>query len=520
MIRRKKSLLTSILAMTIGFTTIFPAAIAKADSFDYNTAFKDSIYFYDANKCGKDAGENNYFSWRGACHTQDSINGIDLSGGYHDAGDHVKFGLPQGYAASVLGWSLYEFGNAYAQVKMKDKALEQLKHFTDYFLKCHPKADKFYYQVGHGGDDHSYWGAPEKQDNSSRTYIKEASQEAASDIAGETSAALSLMYLNYKSKDSAYADRCLKAAKELYEMGKNHRGKGGSQGFYDSSHYDDDLTWAGIWLYKATSNSQYLSEAKQFIKLDSQWLNTNWTMCWNDMKVPATLMLYRLTGDKEYKDAIDYNMNCWKQMQPTPGGLKFLNKWGPLRYAASASMMALLYYNDTKDKSLVDFAKSQLEYIMGKNPENMSYIVGFGNKWPKSPHHRAANGYTYENQDYKTHPNKHVVTGALVGGPDSNDRYPDQIDLYENTEVSIDYNAGLVGALAGYINLTAKPDDGEKVLYGDVDNNKKVDMFDYILLKQYLSHIKSDADINKKAADVNQDGKVNVKDLLELRTMF
>ena len=60
----------------------------------------------------------------------------------------------------------------------------------------------------------------------------------------------------------------------------------------------------------------------------------------------------------------------------------------------------------------------------------------------------------------------------------------------------------------------------EEVLPGDVDKNDKVDLFDYILLKQYLSHKKSDSDINKKAADINGDGKVNVKDLLELRTMF
>lgn len=38
---------------------------------------------------------------------------VNLSGGFHDAGDHVKFGLPQSYAASVLGWGMYEFPQAY-----------------------------------------------------------------------------------------------------------------------------------------------------------------------------------------------------------------------------------------------------------------------------------------------------------------------------------------------------------------------------------------------------------------------
>jgi len=34
---------------------------------------------------------------------------VDVSGGFHDAGDHVKFGLPQAYAASTVGWGYYEF---------------------------------------------------------------------------------------------------------------------------------------------------------------------------------------------------------------------------------------------------------------------------------------------------------------------------------------------------------------------------------------------------------------------------
>lgn len=96
--RNKKRLALVALTTMIFLTSITPARKIKADeNLDYSTALKDSIIFYDANKCGKDAGVNNYFTWRSACHIDDGKDkGLDLSGGYHDAGDHVKFGLPQG----------------------------------------------------------------------------------------------------------------------------------------------------------------------------------------------------------------------------------------------------------------------------------------------------------------------------------------------------------------------------------------------------------------------------------------
>ena len=38
---------------------------------------------------------------------------VDLTGGWHDAGDHVKFGLPFSYSASTVGWGYYEFRDSY-----------------------------------------------------------------------------------------------------------------------------------------------------------------------------------------------------------------------------------------------------------------------------------------------------------------------------------------------------------------------------------------------------------------------
>ena len=58
---------------------------------DYAKLLQYSLYFYDANMCGDQVEEAGKLSWRSDCHTSDSV-----TGGFHDAGDHVKFGLPAG----------------------------------------------------------------------------------------------------------------------------------------------------------------------------------------------------------------------------------------------------------------------------------------------------------------------------------------------------------------------------------------------------------------------------------------
>ena len=88
--------------------SMFPQSALAADTetkYNYVDAFAKSILFYEANWCGPDAG-NNRIKWRGPCHCDDGKDvGLDLTGGFHDCGDHVKFGLPQCASASTLAWA-------------------------------------------------------------------------------------------------------------------------------------------------------------------------------------------------------------------------------------------------------------------------------------------------------------------------------------------------------------------------------------------------------------------------------
>jgi hypothetical protein len=505
---------------------IIPCALSAQN---YQDALQKAIIFYDANKCGTDVATGNSFSWRGACHTTDGGDvGVNLTGGYHDAGDHVKFGLPQGYAAAVLGWALYEYRAAFDSLGYTTKLLSQLKYFTDYFIKSYSNGN-FYYQVGNGDLDHAYWGAPEVQDTERPTYALANSSKAASDVLGETSAALSLMYLNYKSTNSTYASQCLSLARTLYNMGKTTPGYGDGQSYYQSHSDYDDLSWAAVWLYVIDGTASLITDINGYLSNptktgDQPLVKNHWTMCWDDMGLAVLAKLTMLTGDSKYKTVLEENFTYWMNtLEKTPGGLRFLHYWGVLRYAAAESMVMLLYYRYTGNATYRTFAKSQIDYIFS-NPAGLSYMIGYGSSWPVHPHHRAANGYTYIDNG-NTLPAKNLITGAMVGGPDQSDTYKDSANEYQYTEVAIDYNAGLVGALAGMLDGSVStpgptavptatpattPQTGTK---GDVNGSGAVDIVDALLVAQYYVGL-TPSSFNATLADVNCSGGVDIVDAL------
>jgi endoglucanase len=96
-----------------------------------------------------------------------------------------------------------------------------------------------------------------------------------------------------------------------------------------------------------------------------------------------------------------------------------------------------------------------MTYLMGANPLNRSYIVGYGNNPAQHPHHRNAHGsLTNDMNDPPNH--KHTLWGALVGGPDGSDKHNDITTDYAYNEVSCDYNAAFVGALAALYQFYGK----------------------------------------------------------------
>lgn len=449
--------ISTLIMLAIFIVSIIPqSAFAEETNFNYVDAFAKSILFYEANWCGPDAG-NNRIEWRGPCHCEDGKDvGLDLTGGFHDCGDHVKFGLPQCASASTLGWAYYEFKDVFIAKGQDGYMLNILKHFCDYFIKCFPNKTTFYYQVGDGDVDHQYWGPPELQTYNRPAYYVATPTNPGSDVAGDAAAALALMYLNYKDRDSVYADKCLTYAKDLYTFGMTYRGNSKGQSYYLPRDYLDELMWGSVWLYIATNDQTYMDNVEKLMvekKISGDnMFNDNWTQCWDYVLTGVFTKLATISSNPKYKIIAEDHLDYWQnRLKSTPGGLRYLDSWGVCKYPAAESMVQLVYYKYTGDKKCLDFAKSQIDYILGNNPNHMSYEVGFGTNYPKYPHHRAASGVLEgpPADEKKELPERHILYGALVGGADMNDEYHDNVNEYVYSETGLDYNAGFVGALAG-----------------------------------------------------------------------
>ena len=432
--------------------------IEGTGDYNYGEALQKSVLFYELQRSGK-LPANTRCNWRGdSALTDGADNNLDLTGGWYDAGDNVKFNLPMAYSAAMLGWSVLEDKKAYEESGQYEYILGDIKWVTDYLIKCHPEDEVFYYQVGDGNADHSWWGPCEVMTMNRPSY-KVTKDNPGSAVTGEAAAALAIASIVFKDTDKDYSRLCLEHAKSLYafsDSAKSDAGYTAANGFYNSwSGFYDELSWAGCWLYTATGDSKYLDNAKTcFAKSGHDF---DWALCWDDVHIGAALLLARITGDKAYKDEIQKHLDFWscgtsdgKKITYSPKGLAWLDQWGSLRYATTTAYVAAVYSRwdgCPSDKVSVywDFAVSQANYALGSS--GRSYVVGFGENPPSHPHHRTSQGSYCDNMNEPSE-FRHTLYGALVGGPDASDGYTDTVTDYCKNEVACDYNAGFTGLLA------------------------------------------------------------------------
>ena len=449
--RLKSAIISGAVAMSAlaaPLSAVSPSLTANAaDNDNYAKLLQYSLYFYDANMCGNNS--DCALTWRGNCHTNDVV-----PGGFHDAGDHVMFGQPQGYAASTLGWSYYEFKDAYDSTGQT----AHLKVITDKFAKFFRDATKLngntvsevLIEKGEGNTDHNYWGAPETQGDRGRMLWTTG---GAANVTAEYAAALAANYVNFGNADD------LKYAKALYEFSKKDKSFYSAGTFYDA-HWtgsDDELAWAAGWLYLATKDQSYLNDLKGCPTAYS-------VHSWESVQLGAAILKGEITGD--WGSAAELS-------KFSGNNYYFANEWGSARHNATAQLCSLVAAKYNKADS--SWAKGQMEYLTGDkafaNGQKHCLVVGFKPDSSKNPHHRAASPDVGASKENDGQNNKYLLIGALCGGPlDANGTYKDIRSDYQGNEVAIDYNAGFVGAAAGLYHFyktgsTVSQIEGVKKIY-------------------------------------------------------
>ncbi|KAG4946073.1 hypothetical protein AAZX31_15G119600 [Glycine max] len=475
---------------------------------NYTLALHKALMFFNGQRSGKLPKHNNV-SWRGNSGMQDGKSSDhsaaikDLVGGYYDAGDAIKFNFPASFSITMLSWSVIEYSAKYEAAGELDHVKEIIKWGTDYFLKSfNSTADTITTlaaQVGlgdtSGGDspnDHYCWMRPEDMD-----YDRPVTEcHSCSDLAAEMAAALASASIVFKD-NKAYSKKLVHGATTLFKFSRDQRGRysaGSSEAsiFYNSTSYWDEYVWGGAWMYFATGNSSYLklATAPGLAKhAGAFWGGPDYgVLSWDNKLAGAQVLLSRLrlflSPGYPYEEILKTFHNqtsiimcsylpVFTSFNRTKGGLIQLNhgRPQPLQYVVNAAFLAALYsdYLDAADTPgwycgpnffstdvLRNFAKTQIDYILGNNPRKMSYVVGFGNHYPKHVHHRGASipknkikysckgGWKWRDT---SKPNPNTIVGAMVAGPDKHDGFHDVRTNYNYTEPTLAGNAGLVAAL-------------------------------------------------------------------------
>ncbi|KAL3699392.1 hypothetical protein R1sor_017414 [Riccia sorocarpa] len=110
---------------------------------DYAQALDLSFQYFEAQRSGA-LPSNQRATWRSDSGLEDGKDqGIDLVGGYYDAGDNVKFQFPMAYTITTLAWGVIEYRSQLDQLGQLQYALDAVKWGTDYFIKAHPEPNAY-----------------------------------------------------------------------------------------------------------------------------------------------------------------------------------------------------------------------------------------------------------------------------------------------------------------------------------------------------------------------------------------
>ncbi|KAK9113019.1 hypothetical protein Scep_020538 [Stephania cephalantha] len=468
---------------------------------NYLDALSKSILFFEGQRSGW-LPLDQRLNWRANSGLGDgSSRGIDLVGGYYDAGDNVKFNFPMAFTTTMLAWSVIEFSEAMPPYELRNAL------------------------VGDPIKDHNCWERPEDMDTARTVYSVEA-PNSASDVAGETAAALAASSMAFRRFDPGYAETLLRNAERAFEYADTYKGLTATtrasglgcarstatstgtrqvdmlyiyielflEAFRQTVGCDgwasmqDELLWGAAWLRRASQNDTFLN----YIQNNGKTLGAEDTVNefgWDNKHAGLNVLVSKefLEGNvyslQSYKESADSFMctlipsSSSSHIEITPGGMIYKPGGSNMQHVTSIAFLLLVYANYLArtsqtvncgsimvgPASLRQQAKAQIDYILGDNPMGLSYMVGYGPKYPQRIHHRGSSlpsvrdhpepiackaGTGFFNS---SGPNPNVLVGAVVGGPGEDDVYEDDRADFRKSEPTTYINAPLVGALAYFV---------------------------------------------------------------------
>jgi peptidoglycan/xylan/chitin deacetylase (PgdA/CDA1 family) len=377
---------------------------------------------------------------------------IDVTGGWHDAGDLLKYQLTSGNATAqmLLAYVLSDQAGT-ARKRFRDQVdelgkperngrpdvLDEARWGLDWLLKLHPAPDQLYHQVADDRDHIGFrlphketanygWGRggarvvyfADGRPQGLRRYQSESTGLA--NLAGRYAAAMALAYQVWKDdpRERAFAQRCLKAGKEVYELGRAKEGvqQGNSYSApyrYEETTWADDMEWGAAELFRATGDARYLTEAKRYAARagNDTWMGKEQVKHYQFYPFlnVGHFRLYSLVDRQLQKTLAGYYQEgierCVKAARANPYrvGVPFI--WCSNNLMAALVTQCHLYERMTGDRRYHVFAGRQRDWLVGRNPWGYSMFTQIGSVFPKQVHLQT------------TRLTGRPVRGGLVDGP-------------------------------------------------------------------------------------------------------
>lgn len=496
--------------------------ISIGDSSVYSSLLYDSLNYFYQNRSSIEI-ESQYISSgdkdklaRAAGHPTDNAEimsdwesgttgkTIDVSGGWYDAGDHGKYVVNGGFSLWMMQ-NQYEtslkngYENVYGDGSMlmpensngNPDLLDEARWEMEWMLKMIVEDGKYKDMAYHKAHDEKWTGlgiAP--ADDEMKRIVKPPTTAATLNLAACGAQAARL----WKDIDPEFAEECLDAAEDAYEAAKKNpdvfapldSSIGG--GAYGDDFVDDEFYWAACELYITTGDDMYYKDMKNsdfFLTVPEtmnggesagsigsfDWGHTaalgTMSLAVNEKSIPS--------GDMDdIKKNICNTADSYIELEDSQGyGLPYGQSkisyndsdegyiWGSNSVVADNSIVIAYAYMLTGDDKYMDGVIGGMDYLLGRNAMDNSYVTGYGANAIKNPHHRY-----WAKQIDEAFPS--APDGVLSGGPNSGMQdpwvkgmgwkkgeikpqkcYMDHIEAWSVNECTINWNASLAW-LAGF----------------------------------------------------------------------
>ena len=451
----------------------------------YDDVYKKSLKGYYFQRCGI-ALLQPYAGvyYHAACHPGDGFyhsstgqSGFrPTTGGWHDAGDYGKYVVNSGITVGTLLLAYESFPDKFNQDNLNipesgnsiPDLLDEVRHELEWLMKMQNENGGVYFKV----TKEQFESFIMPQNDSGIRYIHVLSSTATGNFAGMMARAARI----YQSIDSTFSFQCLNAAVLAWNFlvanptivppGGFKNPIGTVTGEYGDTNDSDERLWAAAELFETTGLSEYHDYV---IANYASGGIISGAMSWNKVKNLALLTYLNSsqtsasqTIKTQIKNSMISYVNTLLSRASTNGFGVTINPgeyyWGCNSDVLNKALLLIYAYEETNNVGYFQTALMQLNYILGTNAHNISFITGIGINSVMHPHHRPSSA------DGVVNP----VPGLLAGGPDQylddpvlqshfNSSTPpalcyiDDVGSYASNEIAINWNAPLV-FVSGYFN--------------------------------------------------------------------